>query len=340
MKPPRRLAFTREGRYFVGITLGVGLAAINTGNNLLYLILGMMLSLIILSGILSEMALREVRVRRDPPSRLYAQRPFLMSMAVSNGKRRFPSFSIEVEDLVAGEALDKRCYFLKIPAGRTQETSYRYHFERRGRYTYDAVRISTKFPFALFRKSLEAALPAEVLVYPRIDPVQDAAWLDQPRPGDQAHATRGRGGEFHGLREWRDGDDLSDVHWRTTAHAGRLMVREHEVEATRGVSILLDNARESEDDPVEEAEMEEAISYAASLASHILDRGVEVELQARGTHVPPGRGADHRWRILATLALIELVPAASAEPFPANASGRERIVIDRTVRRDGRGTTA
>ena len=42
LRPPRRLKFTREGKYFLGITLGVGFAAINTGNNLLYLLLGML----------------------------------------------------------------------------------------------------------------------------------------------------------------------------------------------------------------------------------------------------------------------------------------------------------
>ena len=43
VRPPRRLKFTREGKFFVGITLGVGFAAINTANNLLYLLLGMLL---------------------------------------------------------------------------------------------------------------------------------------------------------------------------------------------------------------------------------------------------------------------------------------------------------
>ena len=62
IRPPRRLQFTREGKYFVGITLGVGFAAINTGNNLLYLLLGMMLSLIIASGDHE----RDVAARRSP----------------------------------------------------------------------------------------------------------------------------------------------------------------------------------------------------------------------------------------------------------------------------------
>src|SRR5262245_40505715 len=47
IKPPRRLKFTREGKFFVGITMGVGFAAINTANNLLYLLLGMLLALIV-----------------------------------------------------------------------------------------------------------------------------------------------------------------------------------------------------------------------------------------------------------------------------------------------------
>ena len=49
-----------------------------------------------------------------------------MGISLSNRKRRLPSFSVEVEDLVAGKPIDKRCYFLKLPAGRTQETAYRH----------------------------------------------------------------------------------------------------------------------------------------------------------------------------------------------------------------------
>src|SRR3954467_3879925 len=105
LRPPRRLQFTREGKYFVGITIGVGFAAINTGNNLLYLLLGMMLSLIIASGVLSELSLRDLEVTRQPPANLHARRPFLMGIGLKNHKRRLPSFSIEVEDLVGERPL-------------------------------------------------------------------------------------------------------------------------------------------------------------------------------------------------------------------------------------------
>src|SRR5262245_37791735 len=128
LRPPRRLRVTREGKYFLAITLGIGFAAINTGNNLLYLLLGWMLSVIVASGILSEQTLRGLKVSRLPPGRLFAGRPFLMGISLKNEKGRLPSFSIEVEDLMNGKALDKKCYFLKVPSGRVQTTSYRHVF--------------------------------------------------------------------------------------------------------------------------------------------------------------------------------------------------------------------
>ncbi len=113
-KPPRRLKLTREGKYFIGVTFGVGFAAINTGNNLLYLLLGMLLSLIIVSGLLSELSLRKLTVTRRLPPRAQVGRPHLVEIEVFNHKKNSPSYAIEIEDLRAGQPADKRCFFLKI----------------------------------------------------------------------------------------------------------------------------------------------------------------------------------------------------------------------------------
>src|SRR5260221_6301451 len=64
----RTLKFTRLGRWYTALTVGIGLAAINTGNNLLFLVLGLLLASIVVSGILSEQTLRLVRVERRFPS--------------------------------------------------------------------------------------------------------------------------------------------------------------------------------------------------------------------------------------------------------------------------------
>src|SRR3954466_5617361 len=86
LRPPRRLRFTREGRIIVLLSVAVGFAAINTGNNLLYLLLGWLLWFIITSGTLPESALKKRPVDRRPPPRVYATEPFLMEVVIENTK--------------------------------------------------------------------------------------------------------------------------------------------------------------------------------------------------------------------------------------------------------------
>src|SRR5690606_41777220 len=62
---PRRLKVTGTGRTYLMVTLGVGIGALNTGNNLLYLLLGLLLGVIVLSGLLSERVLRGLHVERE-----------------------------------------------------------------------------------------------------------------------------------------------------------------------------------------------------------------------------------------------------------------------------------
>ncbi|MBA3396042.1 MAG: DUF58 domain-containing protein [Deltaproteobacteria bacterium] len=326
LRPPRRLRFTREGRVIVLLSIGVGFAAINTGNNLLYLLLGWLLSFIIASGILSELTLKKLSVSRRPPPRVFAGEPFLMEVVIENAKQNRASFSIEVEDLVGTTPLDKRCYFLKIPAAKSQRTSYRHTFIRRGLYTMSGYRLATKFPFALFRKSRDVDAPLEVLVYP--------ARVTVPRPtprttsrGETSANRLGRRGEFFGLRERRVGDDRRDIHWRSSARTGRLLVREYEDELARRVVIGVDNAlpntvREAAADgaitPAGEAQVaavERAISVAASLAAAYIEVGWSVELCARGTHIPAGVGRIHEAKIQRALALLAYVGDEIAFPM-------------------------
>src|SRR5215470_15548977 len=204
MRPPRRLKFTREGKFFVGITLGVGFAAINTGNNLLYLLLGMLLALIIVSGLMSELSLRDLTVVRRLPLRAQVGRPHLVEIEVFNHKGRVPSYAIEVEDLRAGQPADKRCFFLKISPKSAQVAAYRRTPTKRGRDVHVGFRIATRFPFGLFEKSREVPAEGELIIYPAVDPVQ----LPQSPPGRTAGGDgiigRGHGEDFLGLKMMRE----------------------------------------------------------------------------------------------------------------------------------------
>jgi uncharacterized protein (DUF58 family) len=236
---PRKLKFTREGKYFLGITLGVGFAAINTGNNLLYLMLGMMLSLIIVSGVMSELSLRTLTVKRRLPARAQVGRSHLVEIEVYNNKTRVPSYAIEVEDLRAGQPADKRCFFLKISPRSTQIAAYRRTPLRRGLERHTGFRIATRFPFGLFEKSREVDSPDELLIYPAVDPVRLPHRGHGENAGDVGPLGRGYGEEIYTVRKMRDGDDPRDIYWRKSTYERVLRERaremRHEVELTLDV---------------------------------------------------------------------------------------------------------
>src|SRR5690606_2860292 len=146
---------------------------------------------------------------------------------------------------------------------------YRHTFPRRGVYQLDGFRVSTKFPFALFRKSRDVLAANEVVVFPEVYPVPPPAPRARYLGETQVH-TLGRRGEFFGLREYRDGDDRRAIHWRSSARTGRLLVREYEEEAQQRATLLCDNALPA--DPGDDAldALERAISLTASLANTYL----------------------------------------------------------------------
>jgi uncharacterized protein (DUF58 family) len=318
-RPPRRLKFTREGKFFVGITLGVGFAAINTGNNLLYLLLGMLLALIIVSGLMSEMSLRDLSVVRRLPTRAQVGRPHLVEIEVFNHKGKVPSYAIEVEDLRAAQPADKRCFFLKISPKSAQVAAYRRTPSRRGRDHHVGFRIATRFPFGLFEKSREVPSEGELIIYPAVDPVQlPPAVAGKLSGGEGAHG-RGHGEDYLGLKLMRDGEDPRDIHWRKSAAVGQRVMRERAREARPDVTLSLDVTKPQGAGEEWDLAFERRIRDVASRAVAHLKRGDAVAIAtSAGTTVRSDRsaGADP---LLRFLALLESTPA-EAKP-DASAKG-------------------
>jgi uncharacterized protein (DUF58 family) len=308
-RPPRKFRLTREGKWFIGATLVLGFAAVNGGINLLFLMFGMLLCLLVANGVLAEASMRRLEPHRQLPHAIYAGSPFLMGIAVRNRKNRIATFSLEVEDLSADRSpVDRRCFFLKIPAHRRQETSYRRTLSRRGIHRLTGLRLSTRFPFGLLRRSIDVDAPADLLVYPALIPIADLTLRSGlSQLGERQAAARARSGEFHGLRELRPGDDPSSIHWRTSARRGRPFMREFEEEAGRTVVIVLETAIETE----AASAFETAVSYAASLALVLIRRGLRVGLVAGAFGIAPETGGSQGGQILRALALVE--PAANSQ---------------------------
>ncbi len=271
-RPPRRLRFTREGKFFTLVTFGVGVAAINTGNNLLYLVLGLMLSLIVLSGVLSELTLRGLSFRRRLPKRAFAGSSLLVEIEVQNNKKWAPSYSVEVEDRIENRVTDKRCYFLKVSAGAKQTAAYRRVAPLRGRERYMGLRVATRFPFGLFEKWREVDIEDEHVVFPAM-----AALPEPPRPqalargGVTTRRERGRG-DVDGLRELRDGESARDVDWKKTAQSVQsVIVRERINEGARVVTIDVRNGAIEREKPGFGEHFEDELRRVAWRASQALE---------------------------------------------------------------------
>lgn len=322
---------TREGKVFFLVTLGVGIAAINTGNNLLFLVLGFLLALVILSGVMSEIALRHVHIERRLPERAFVGQVALIEIALTNGKRRLASYSLEVEDVADGVPTERRCYFLKIAPGAQQIAAYRRTTQKRGTLRLVAHRLATRYPFGIIEKSRLFSEPAELVVYPALAAVSELALPRVPGGLELPSLRAGPGTEIAGVRDHREGDEARSVHWRRTASLGRLVVRERARDEATRLALIVDNARPEGAGAAWDDAFELAVSRAAWLAQRALQRGAAVEVLARGVRSPtvsPGRPADPVWRFLA---LLQAVPAGAAPALASPTSGGRALYVSETL---------
>jgi len=327
LRPPRRLLFTRSGAVFTAGILAVGLAAVNTGNNLLYLLLGALLGFLILSGILSERALRRLTVVRRIPRGVTVGRPARIQYEVRNGRRRTPAFTVEVQE----SGLPVAAFVPWVAAGESAPARSDNVFVHRGVHRLQTLTLSTSYPFGLFRKERDLQLPGELVVWPATDRA-----VREPRTGGGRGrragilATRRTGtrGEYRGLRGYRMGDEPRDIHWRSTARMGALVVREYERDDASTLWICLDR----EGLPGERAEG--AVEVAAALAARTLARGRQVGFATQGQKVKAGSGPGQLEAILDALARLDFDPDA---PHLEPPGGPERCLLVSLTGRGGGG---
>ncbi|MBW2387175.1 MAG: DUF58 domain-containing protein [Deltaproteobacteria bacterium] len=320
LQPPRQLRPTRAGWVFLLINLGVGFAALNTGNNLLYLVLALLLAFLTLSGILSESALRGIEIRRTLPRDLFANADNPVRIEIRNSQRKVPAFAIVVEDRISPShrlaetvsddwrlARDRdlsvvgRVFALRVGPGQTESLSYTLRVARRGVLEFHSVRVSTRFPFGLFLKSRMIQAPGSALVYPEIRPLEVREINGGEETSSQA-AVRSRGGgtDVIDLREWQVGDSLRRVHWKSSLRRDRLYVRSQQDDHQAEVEVVL----RTRGNPAPE-EFEERVCWAASEVMCHLESGLRVGLITDHVHIRAEFGAQQRARLLSLLALVE-----------------------------------
>lgn len=313
----RRIRFTTAGVVFVLGAMAVGFAAVNTGNNLLYLLLGAMMGATAVSGWVSEQTIRGIEVERHLPRGVPVGEEMVIGYSVRNRKAHTTSVALEIHERgLPGIAFVSRLGPDQSVTARSSNT-----FVRRGVYPLEALTLSTTFPFGFIRKERDVGAPGEIVVWPRTDrpvgPLQPGPGRINPRAAMRSRHAGPRG-EFRGLRDYRWGDDARDIHWRSTARRSEPVVREYDRDVSQTLWVYLDNQGEPDNGA------ESAVEIAASLCARASAQGRRFGLATGETILPPAVGVGHLGRILDHLARVDFSTDA---PFRPPADPAECVLV-------------
>ncbi len=287
----------REGWYYLLITAIVFIGAIAKEINLLLLLSGMMMGLLFFHWQVLFVSLSGVKLNGKAPQAVCAGDLLAVSLQLNNTRAHFGSWAIKVEDQIEREpggsgfspGQGRRHYrhnhdepittgvlFPCVPPGQERSGAYRGRLVERGRYRLGPLRISTRFPFGLFSRRLTVAESETIYVYPRLGRLT-RRWLARHRQAlagaDRRQRRPGPEGDFYGVREWRGGDSLRLMHWRSSARTGKFVVRQFEQPHNRDATILLDLWLPEHPSDAQLDSVELAVSFAATVLADLCRQG-------------------------------------------------------------------
>lgn len=340
MREALHYELTREGVAYLGVALLIGIAALNTGNNLLFIVLAAMLAAIVVSGLASVAVLRGLALEVLMPRNAFAGRAVAVRVRITNPRLWFPAFSVKVMSPVEQKkknpgwewqktefifpkrrqwfrlpdytlrrksppprrhkVLTKPVYFPFVAARNSADLQVDLVFPRRGHYSQDEFSMATRFPFSFLIRSKKVKMERELLVYPALLEREDLLDVLPMITGEFVSYLRGRGSDLYRIREHTPQYPARYVDWKATAKTGSPKMREFCREDERRLRLVFDNCEPGRITP---AQYEHGVSLAATLAVHFAEENVE--LSFAGSAYPGGLNLPD---FLRYLALIQPTP--------------------------------
>jgi len=304
------LRLTRWGGIFLAVLLVLGLAAVNTGNNALIMVLGLALGSYVVSGAWSRQVLGGVTVRLERPRELFAGRPVVLGLTVTNHSR-LPAYGLVLRD-----GRGRAVLLESLLPGRSEcRRSIEIVLPRRGWTVLGPWRVEVLLPLGFFLKSKRVVGEERVLVYPRLLPTARARRVGASAGREAARERdHGREGDVTQLRGFQSGDERRQIHWKQTARQQRLIVTERQRRSEGAVYLVLDPRVDHLDDAAALERFEAAVSSVATVAVERIRRREPVGLILGRTVVAPVAGPEHGAALLAPLAEVRAEPADAPPP--------------------------
>lgn len=311
-----RFQITLEGILFVVVTLAIGLAAMNTNAQLLFLLFSMMCAFWVLSAIMATSSLKKLTFTRHVPSEVTQLEPVTITLEVENKKTRWVSKSLRLVDFLEDGTAIGAGFVAQVKPQQKEKSTYRCVFPSRGKYKLRRIHMISRYPFGWIKRATARILENEILVLPTLLPVDQVLEMARLEVGEITSNRKGQGAGLYGIRKYQQSESIRDIHWKLSAKSGNLMVREYESDEHRQASVLLDNRLpENPDDHLLER-FELAIIVAASLVATLIKSGYQVELvTASGTVSFDERPSQTR-RCQRALALLEPASRSKMPPAP------------------------
>jgi hypothetical protein len=302
-----RYELTREGAIYLIACIVIAIAALNTGNNLLFMVVATMLAAVLVSGGFSTWMLLNVDLEVSVPEHVFARQTISGRVAVRN-HGHFSLFSVEVipasqkqrkkeKTPLSNSILRSSLYFPWLGAGQARFENVDLRFERRGSYSQKELGVATRFPFSFLRKTRMIRLESEIVVLPSVEHTQDFMETLPMLIGEFESFVPGRGHDLYRIREYSPGDPARHIDWKSTAKAGNLMLREFAREDERNLRIVFDNPAPG---ILDAQEYERGIELAASLAWHFANENVSLSFMA-----PDYDGSEEVLSFLKYLAVVQ-----------------------------------
>ncbi len=319
----------------------LAIVAVSLGSSQIYLmaiILGFVAPVLWLLGLVLS---KGITCERNAPQTCHEGERARVNLTLRN-TGLFPKFYLRASDHLprwvrfAGDDSQQGSLVLQLWPGESEEVGYYLEPQKRGLYRIGPTRVQMSDLIGFNWFSREIAGESEVLVYPQILPVRSdflssgisRGWREEDRA-----LTRGSGMDFDSVREYRSGDELRRINWKTTARMGALAVTEYTQGEANDVIIVLDLQREAYKDSGEgkEGALEYGVKIATALAAAALRQGSSMRLLTQASNGEPReplRGYEHL-----PVALDELARAEAEYDMPISE------VLERAVAGVRPGTT-
>ncbi|MFJ2630567.1 DUF58 domain-containing protein [Streptomyces sp. NPDC087422] len=331
---------TTRGRSFVAAGVAAGICAYVLGQPDL-LRVGLLLAILplVCVAVLYRTRYRVAGSRRLAPSRVPAMSESRVHLRVDNVSR-IPTGLLMLQDRVP-YVLGPRPRFVldRVEPGGHREVSYRVRSDLRGRYPLGPLQLRLTDPFGMCELTRSFSAFDTLTVVPRVEALPPVRLVGEANGyGESRTRALAFAGEDDVIpRGYRHGDDLRRVHWRSTAKYGELMVRREEQPHRARCTVLLDTRRSAYYGAGPDSAFEWAVSAAASVSAHMLERGFAVRLLTdTGSSVPGPEGtggyvgdsSDMAGVLLDTLAVVDHSDDLAQSPGSGSGSGPDSAHSD------------